>query len=282
VPGYDQHLHSRHSFDCRTEPRENVEAAIGRGLRGLTFTEHFDTHPDDWKGCTYNDEAYTAAIEALRREFGSAIFVGKGIEVCFQPATLDFVLEFLAGHKFDLVMLSIHYFGDVPVHSREHWTGLGAAEGTKRYLETVLEAVRTCERIHRERGHVFDVLGHLDVVKRYSHRFAGSYDVAPFADLIDQILLACLAADLVPEINTSSLRQGLTEAMPNTAAIRRYAELGGQAVSIGSDAHRSVDIGADFDVAANMLREAGFGRLAVFKDRKKQLERLHNGGRNDG
>ena len=60
---YDQHVHSRHSYDSQTDPAEDVEAAVARGLSGLTFAEHFDTHPDDWEECCYDDAAYSTAIE---------------------------------------------------------------------------------------------------------------------------------------------------------------------------------------------------------------------------
>ncbi|MEK6799294.1 MAG: histidinol-phosphatase HisJ family protein [Planctomycetota bacterium] len=269
---FDQHLHSRHSFDCRTDPRANVESAIARGLSGLTFTEHFDTHPDDWAGCVYDDAAYSQTIESLRREFDARIFIGKGIEVCYQPSRMDFILDFLASHEFDLVILSVHYFAGVPVHRRDPWNGVDADRGTRLYLENVLEAVRFCEQLHRGGTRVFDVLGHLDVVKRYTHRFLGSYDVTCCADLIDEILHACVRADLTPEINTSSLRQGLLETMPGPSTVIRYAELGGQAMSLGSDAHRADDLGANFEKAVEMLREAGIGHAAVFQQRARRLE----------
>jgi histidinol-phosphatase (PHP family) len=269
---FDQHLHSRHSFDCKTEPRANVEAAIAKGLSGLTFTEHFDTHPDDWELCVFNDADYSATIARLREEFGGTIFIGKGIEVCYQPRTMDYVLNFLDRHRFDLVILSVHYFGGVTVHQREHWEGVDAAGGTRRYLEHVREAVRFCEGLHRSRGRrVFDVLGHLDLAKRYTKRFLGSYDMSPFVGLIDEILSASLAADLTPEINTSSLRQGLDETMPNAEAVKRYAALGGKAMSLGSDAHRAEDIGAGFDRAVTMLHEAGLEHIAVFQRRERML-----------
>ena len=267
---FDQHLHSRHSFDCRTEPRDNVKAAIAAGLQGLTFTEHFDTHPNDWPKCVYDDEAYSTTIRKLREEFGGDIFIGKGIEVCYQPESMDFVLDFLARHQFDMVMLSVHYFGGVPVHRREHWTGVTVEDGTRRYLENVRDAMQICDGLHRARGRVFDVLGHLDVVKRYSKRFAGHHAVSAFGDLIDDILQGALAAGITPEINTSSLRQNLDETMPNASTIGRYAELGGQAVSLGSDAHRSEDIGAGFDHAAFIARHAGVTQVALFREREME------------
>jgi hypothetical protein len=48
-------------------------------------------------------------VAALRDEFGARIHIGKGIEVCYQPERMDFILEFLAAHTFDVVLLSIHW-----------------------------------------------------------------------------------------------------------------------------------------------------------------------------
>ncbi len=267
---YDQHVHSKHSFDSEAEPAACVDSAIARGLRGLTFTEHFDTHPDEWESCAYDDHAYTTTIEELRSRFGDRIFIGKGIEVCFQPDRMDFILDFLQQHRFDLVMLSVHFFGAHPVHARKHWEGLTVAEGTKRYLETVLEAVRFCEEHHRTHSRVFDILAHLDFVKRYSHRFLGSFDVGRFDGLVNDILRTCIAADIVPEVNTSTLRQQLGEPMPSAEVVARYAGLGGTAMSIGSDAHRAEDVGAGFDQARTILRGAGISRIPIFRNREKE------------
>lgn len=268
---YDQHVHSRHSFDSQADPSANVDRAIACGLAGLTFTEHFDTHPDDWTGCTYDDEAYSATISRLRAHFGDAIFIGKGIEVCYQPDRMDFVLDFLQRHDFDMVMLSVHYFGTLAVYRRENWTGLNTVAGTRRYLETVLDAARFCQRLHKVHGRVFDVLGHLDLVKRYTQRFFNAYDTSRFDDVLDEILRTCIAADLVPEVNTSTLRQELAEPMPDADTVTRYAELGGKAISLGSDAHRPEDVGAGFEWAANMLRKAGFHHISIFKQRRRVM-----------
>jgi histidinol-phosphatase (PHP family) len=270
---FDQHLHSWHSFDSQTDPKANVEQAMARGLAGLTFTEHFDTHPDDRPKCRYDDTAYSAAIQELRRTYGGRLFIGKGIEVCFQPERMDGVLEFLRSHEFDLVVLSVHYFGGKAVHRERNWSGLDAATGTRQYLEDVAGAADWCRRLHRKQGRVFDVLGHLDLAKRYTQRFFGCHDVAPYGTLIDEILRACLDAGLTPEINTSTLRQGLDETMPGPATVRRYAALGGTAMTLGSDAHRAEDIAAGFDLARDLLADAGL-RLAVFQGRERREESL--------
>ena len=264
---HDQHLHSRFSFDCKTDPAANVEAAIARGLCGLTFTEHYDTHPDDWPGCVYDDEAYSAAIEDVRERYRDRLFIGKGIEVCFQPEQMPKILHHLRSHRFDVVLVSVHYFGGKPAHVRENWHAVDAATGIDIAMRDVLTAVTHIRDLHRREGRVFDVLSHLDFAKRYAHRYCGSFDMTPHRGIIEDTLGAYLEASLIPEINTSTFRQGLGESMPNAEAVMTYARLGGKAMSIGSDSHSAEHIGADFDKAVAMLREAGINQTVVFKSR---------------
>jgi histidinol-phosphatase (PHP family) len=256
-------------MDSRTEPEENVKAALARGLAGLTFTEHFDTHPMDWEGCVYDHGAYTRTIDELRVRYGDRIFIGKGIEICYQPDQMGRILPLIREGDFDLVILSVHYFGGRPLHVRGELLQAGPEEATRIYLETVREAVQFCGRVHDKEGPVFDVLGHLDLVKRYTQRFFSTYGVEPFGELIDEILRGCLAAGMVPEINTSSLRQGLDESMPGLDTVKRYAALGGTAMSLGSDAHQAADVGAGFDTAVEMLRVAGIKSTAMFRRRER-------------
>lgn len=268
---YDQHLHSRHSFDCTTPPEDNVQAALKAGLAGLTFTEHFDPHPDEWKECIYDHARCSESIRRLRDEHGDRIFIGQGIEVGYYRERLDFTLDFLAERRFDCVILSLHAIDHRLLHLRESWEGLSIAEASRRYFEHLLEAVEFAGNAHRRFGAVFNVLGHLDLVKRYSRRFFNEECVSEHLPLVDRILDACIQAGLTPEINTSTWRQGLSEPMPGAAILRRYVERGGQAVSLGSDAHRAEDIGANFSDALELSRSCGVRQIALFRDRVRHV-----------
>ncbi len=271
---YDQHLHSRHSEDSEADPAANVERAIELGLGGLTFTEHFDTHPSEWDKCRYRYDAIAAELAALRKRYGNRIFIGHGIEVCYQPDQMELILDYLDQHEFDIVLLSVHWFSGKALHKREHWDGLDIASAGRAYFEAVLEAVTLARTLQQDGRRPFDVLGHLDLVKRYTQRYFNAFDVRAHRELIDEILKGCLASGLVPEVNLSSLRQNLPEPMPADWVVRRYAELGGEAMSLGSDAHESKHIGAGLEQGAAMLKRAGIGRLAVFKGRERADEVL--------
>jgi len=73
------------------------------------------------------------------------------------------------------------------------------------------------------------------------------------------------------EINTSGLRQPLRETLPGADAVRRFRELGGELVTLGSDAHAAEDAGAGIKAGAHVAAAAGFTHVAVFRNRKPEL-----------
>lgn len=264
---FDQHLHSHNSTDSDVAPGVAAAAALRAGLAGLTFTDHFDTHPTEWPLCRYNYDKLHDDILALRKQYGDRIFIGHGIEVCYQPERMEFILDFLNSHEFDMVLLSVHWFRGRALHVREHWDGFDTRSGTQAYLETVLDAAKLAGKVARGGRRVFDVLGHIDLVKRYTQRYFNEFEVRPFEGIVDEILQTAIASDIIPEINASGFRQGLGEPFPAEWAIRRYAELGGRYMSTGSDAHVAKDIGAGLPEAAEVLKRNGIRAAAVFRSR---------------
>jgi len=267
---YDQHQHTDNSADSDTRPEDNILAALERGLAGVMFTDHFDSEPSEWPRCIYNYDRIRGDILALREKYGDRIFIGHGVEICYQPARMDFILDFLNRHEFDMVLLSVHWFDGRALHEQDHWGEVDAVRGTELYLKTVADAARMAGTLTRNGQRVFDVLGHIDLVKRYTQRYFQSVNVAPYKDLVDDILRAALASDLVPEVNTSTMRQGVGEPSPAEWIIRRYAELGGTMMTIGSDAHRSEHVGANMPDAVGILQRCGVTHQAVFRNRNRE------------
>jgi histidinol-phosphatase (PHP family) len=265
----DQHLHSRFSVDSEADPRGNCLQAIDRGLSGITFTEHYDMHPDDRPKCIWDYSAISESVLALREEFAGRLEVGLGIEVCYQPLVMSEILDYLESHEFDLVLLSIHWCDNKPVHVKDNWTD--CQEVTRLYMEAVLEALQFCLELKERGERPFDVLSHIDMVKRYSQRYWNTFDVRRHGDLMDEVLRTAIAADVPPEINTSTMRDGVGEPMPAQWTIERYAELGGKVMSIGSDSHQCEHIGDHFEDAVEILRQAGIEAEVAFSHRERYL-----------
>ena len=75
------------------------------------------------------------------------------------------------------------------------------------------------------------------------------------------------------ELNTAGLKYGLPYAHPHRDVLKRYRELGGEILTIGSDAHKPEHVAYDFQKVPELLESCGFryytefiGRKPVFKN----------------
>ena len=60
----------------------------------------------------------------------------------------------------------------------------------------------------------------------------------------------------------------------SSAFDKRYKELGGELITIGSDAHRPEDIGFAYDRTEALLKELGYKYYAVYKQRLPEMYNL--------
>ena len=93
-------------------------------------------------------------------------------------------------------------------------------------------------------------------------------------DILDKILETLIDKEKGIEINTGGLAKGLKEANPCMGILKRYRELGGEIITVGSDAHDTLRIADRFDRAAEMLLECGFKYYTVFEKRMPEFKRI--------
>ena len=122
---------------------------------------------------------------------------------------------------------------------------------------------------------LFDSLGHLTYPLRY---IVGEYGIAPdmsrFEDIIREIFCTLIRNGKAIEINTSGFRQKYGRPFPDERYLKLYRSLGGELITIGSDAHKLADIGAGLTQGCELLRNCGFEYITLFKDRKPQIFKL--------
>lgn len=253
----DLHTHSSFSGDSEEPMREMARAAVSRGLKTLCFTEHCDfDYPEE--GFVPDFAAYKAAYDKTRTEFAGKAELLFGVELGVMDYLTPRLDELAGAWDFDFIIGSSHLVDGADPYYPEYFDRYGTHFGILRYFECILANVKRFDN--------FDVYGHLDYVVRYCPEKA--YNPEDFRELVDEILRLLVQKGKGIELNTCGLRSGLSHCNPHPFILERFRELGGEIVTIGSDAHKAADVARDFAAAERALKEAGFCRYAVFRKRK--------------
>jgi histidinol-phosphatase (PHP family) len=218
-------------------------------------------------GYSYMDpERYTREMAAARAVVPGVRLL-QGVEITYQSGLEEAVMEWQESHPWDYVVTSVHmvdYDDGWAIISEPGAMGAYFASHSQRqaygpYFVELLRAVQSG---------LGDVLGHLDLVKRFGVRRYGRLDPAAFEEEIRQVLRAAAQRGMGLEINTSGLRQSPGEPYPALTVLRWFRELGGEVLTVGSDAHHADDLGHGIREALDMAREAGFRAIATFEERR--------------
>jgi histidinol-phosphatase (PHP family) len=275
----DYHIHTRFSCDSKSEMTEVCESAIAQGIREIAITDHADFGPDDPPGY-FRPVEYLETIEHCRARYRDRLRIRTGVEIGEPHIFAQETQTILNAGAFDFVIGSAHYAALLaPAASSKGACYLQCAWKGSFFQQPLRQAYeayfRQVVRLAAEGD--FDVLGHLDLVKRDAHQFGKPYDgPEPYADMIRTALRSVVERGKGIEINTSALYKGkgMSEPCPSLEILRWYRELGGEILTVGSDAHTPDKVGAHFDVAVEMARAAGFTRLATFERRQVYWNRI--------
>ncbi|MBR2409322.1 MAG: histidinol-phosphatase HisJ family protein [Lachnospiraceae bacterium] len=270
----DTHTHTKFSSDSKADPREMLSAAKAAGLSALCFTDHMDLDfPGDDTLFVFDTNAYFKELLPLKEQNNTDKTMPElllGIELGLRPNRPDLrerMDALLTEHPYDFVLGSTHVVDELDPYYQEYWDLPG--DRLLRYFEDI----RTNVAEHTN----FDSLGHLDYIIRYlpdSVSLVKDYKVRNYMDLIEETLRTLISRGQALEVNTAGLRKGLSFPHPKEEILLRYKELGGELLTLGSDAHYPSDVGADIRHCAELIKELGFRYYAVYKERKPVMVKL--------
>ena len=257
----DFHMHTGFSFDTDSNPEEMVKKSIELGLKTICITDHHDEdYPEDITAFQLDVDAYFAEMKRLQEKYKNQINMRIGVEVGLQPHLGAFYKEFVQKHPFDFVIGSMHVFDKMDPYYGAYFQGRNDREAYRAAFEETLQTIKL--------NHDFDVLGHIDYVVRYGNKKQEEYSYEDNKDIIDEILKHLISNGKGIELNTAGFKYGLGFCHPYPAIIKRYKELGGEIITIGSDGHKPEHIAYDFDKVNDILTACGFKYYTEFIERK--------------
>lgn len=257
----DYHLHSEFSPDCKTPLELMCLAARQRGLPEIGFTEHYDLHPLEEARDYFRPEPWWRELQRCREAFAGELTIRAGVEIGEPHLFQAEARALLAAYPFDYALGSLHRVGDELVFAPEFFD----RPEDEAYRSYFLEL----EQMTRLGG--FDILAHFDVPVRLGALLHGGYDPRRYEDVIRPVLRNCIERGLALDVNTAALRGKAQVLTPGRDILRWYAEMGGEHVTLGSDAHNPSQVGLHLDAALAAIRAAGLRCLTFFEQRQPRL-----------
>lgn len=264
---YDLHTHSAYSTDSETPVKEQLESAAKNGLSGICLTDHMDydfpediVESGDNPPFTFEHKSYQKELSSYRSQYPD-LWIGTGVECGLQPAvhTLSKITELTEDTNWDFIIGSVHLIDGKDPYYPIYWEGKEPALCVRTYFETMLDCL--------SRFSNFDSLGHMDYIVRYAPK-GFHYNPLDFQDITDEILKLLIRRDIALEINSSGLFSASSCENPHPDLLKRYAQLGGELITIGSDAHTPERIASGFPELEQHIKKTGLRQYVTYHSRR--------------
>ncbi len=266
----DCHNHTTHSFDGKSPLAVMCDEANAKGFAVYTVTEHYDCGWVDGSNAFEGVLSSHQSIDAYKAAHPTGTKILKGIELgqmLHFPEDVKRIMD-AAGNDFDFVLASLHNIKGEKDFCQLDYHAYGAQK-----MDGICEQYFT-ELYEMSKVGGFDSVGHITYPYRYAKRREFPIQIDKYDEIIAAMMKNLIEKGIALEVNTSGYRQGLDEPMPGRHHLQMYKDLGGELLTIGSDAHIVTDFGGGIETGLELIKELGFDYITYFEQRKPIMVKL--------
>lgn len=268
----DYHIHSEFSDDSDTPLEKIIEKAISLELPKICITDHHDidfvTHENDTYDFQLDTDSYLKALKILKEKYSDKIDIRFGVELGLMNNIADKIKAYTSKYpEFDFIIGSSHLVHGEDPYYPYYYEGRTEKEALRDYFESILENVSVIND--------FCVYGHLDYVVRYCPSKEKAFNFSDHKDIFYQIFKTLIENGKGIEINTGSLYKNMSYPHPHIDILKMYKDMGGEIITVGSDAHVPEYICYGFeDTARAILEVLGYKYYCTYKNMKPEFNPL--------
>ena len=259
------HTHSENSHDSICKIEDMCVSQLNKGTFIFAVTDHFDTDSFmDYDVFTPIKTACKTAY-ALNEKYKGKLLVLRGIEISEGFLYPEIYKKAISMEEYDVVIGSVHlvrYKDLTYAYSKIDFSSLSnqtITEYIDAYFDDVITLTETTD---------FDILAHLTCPLRYiKGKYKIGVDMLKYEKKIEKILGEIIKKGIALEVNTSSFGL-LGEFMPSVDILKKYYDMGGYLITLGSDAHTCDNASKNFDEAVKQIKKTGFENIYYYKNRK--------------
>lgn len=257
----DMHTHSDNSPDGVHSPMYMCEQAVANGLRGLAITDHCEI--DKFVEQRYASSIFHSYFESskARNAFEGQLLVLIGLEIGQPLNNLRLCENILAKYPYDFILASVH-------------TPRGWTQDIKDIEYDKIDVYKFMNNYFDELAEIAqwdgcDALAHITCPMRcIQGKYKIDFDYSKVQKSLDKLLKAIIDNEKSLEVNASGLRQPIGLPMPEESIIKRYRELGGKYITIGSDSHTAYDVGTGVVDTMKLVKKCGFDKITFYVSRQ--------------
>jgi histidinol-phosphatase (PHP family) len=274
-------LHTHTIFcDGKNVAEEYVLKAVEIGMKSLGFSAHAPISiENEWTMKSEVFNLYINEVERLKEKYKDKIEIYTGLEVDYLPDkawmnTLAF------GNKIDYKIGSVHLL--LNNENNDYYTTDGPSE---KFSNTVMELakgdIKKCINLYYNeimniiKNHTFDIIGHLDVIKKNNsgNIYFNENDLW-YREILLNVINTISSSGKILEVNTGGIIRGyIKEPYPSYWILEKCKKLN-IPIILTSDAHSANDlIGYFYDVKKE-LRYIGFTEQMILLNGKWQVVSL--------
>jgi len=195
------------------------------------------------------------------------------LEFGLTQAFLQVNAKLAAEYDYDFIIGSIHSVDGVELYHAAHGRlpdepfAMQLTSHDTNVAEACISRYLTYAKEMVVLSSYFDSFGHIDYIARYLPRLADNFYYEKFTCEFDALLKVIAERELALEINTNLFDGDGTAEKVMLRICNRFAELGGQFCTIGSDAHKVKNIGKCIENAKEIATASGLTAV-YYKERK--------------
>jgi len=269
----DYHIHSTCSDDGHNTMLEMVLASYEKGVRQLCFTDHCDIdhfmtgepNPDCFCIRKRMLEMYKSTLVAVPEDM--KVFLG--LELGEGNHDPDEAMKIARSEELDFVLGSIHNLKGKPDFYETKYSGDDRSQAlVDNYMKELIElSLIDC----------FDVMAHIGYPSRYIRKGGGRVEISTrtYLEALTVLFKNLIERGKGIEINCSGFRTPPGGGpLPALDVLRLYKGLGGEIITVGSDAHRVTNAGVGLPEGFDILRDLGYKYVTVFEKRKPSFLKI--------
>ncbi len=254
---FDSHVHSDNSPDGSHRITLLCETAVERGFSGISITDHCETNEYEKGQFELRMKQSIFETRMARHIFHGKLSVSIGIELGQPMDNLLIADRALNLGDYDFILAAHHGLLGMGDFCNMDFSQVDVYPMLDRYYQQLYDVASWGG---------FHVLAHMTYPLRYITGIQGiPVDMDRYDEVIDEILRVLAQNGKGLELNVSGLRHPLGDTIPNIRYFKRFRELGGEAVTIGSDAHRAEEVGLCIADGMELLESVGYRYFSFYR-----------------